>query len=116
MSELNLSLNKDNNPRRMPEERFKAFISNYPKFGTFVHFYQNAVEVLYAKVSKENETPDVIAFPLLFLMRHTLELGYKYSLAHLCALNSTNFDPQNAEKHSLVKLHERLGVEYHMAV
>jgi hypothetical protein len=49
-------------------------------------------------------------------MRHTLELGYKYSLFHLCALNSTKFDPMNAEKHSLVKLHKRLGAEYHTAI
>jgi hypothetical protein len=34
----------------------------------------------------------------------------------LCALNSTKFDPVNVEKHSLAKLHKRLGTEYHIAI
>ncbi len=116
MSEYNLSFEKDNNPRRMPEGHFRAFVSNYPKFSTFVAFYQDAVEILYRRVSEGNDMPDMVAFPLLFLMRHALELGYKYSLFHLCALNSTTFDPGNMERHSLVKLHKRLGVEYYAAL
>jgi len=50
------------------------------------------------------------------LMRHTLELGYKYSLVHLCKLNSTTFDPLKVERHSLDQLHKRLGLEYNSAV
>ncbi len=116
MVELILSYEKDNNPKRLHEGHFTAFITHYPKFSTFVAFYQDAVESLFKRVSQGNDTPDMVAFPLLFLMRHTLELGYKYSLFHLCALNSTKFDPQNMERHSLVKLHKRLGTEYYGAL
>jgi hypothetical protein len=116
MEELNPNFKKDNNPRRLHEGHFRAFVSHCPKFSTFVAFYQDAVESLFKRVSEGNETPDMVAFPLLFLMRHTLELGYKYSLFHLCALNSTQFDPQNVERHSLVKLHKRLGNEYYAAL
>jgi hypothetical protein len=116
MNELDPNFGKNNNPKRLHEGHFLAFVGNYPKFSTYVAFYQNAVESLFKGVSEGNETSDTVAFPLLFLMRHTLELGYKYSLFHLCALNSTAFDPQNVEKHSLGKLHKRLGLEYHTAI
>ena len=116
MNELCLKFEKDNNPRRMPEGHFTAFVGLYPRFNAFVAFYTDAVEALYRRVSEGNDTPDMIAFPLLFLMRHALELGYKYSLFHLCKLNSTTFDPRNKEGHSLAKLHKRLGVEYYKAL
>ena len=115
MEELNLCFEKDNNPRRLHEGNFKAFVSHYPTFSAFVAFYKDAVESLYRRVSEGNDTPDQIAFPLLFLMRHTLELGYKYSLVHLCARNSTVFDPQKVERHSLLMLHKRLKSEYDAA-
>ena len=120
MSEpLNLEFGKNNNPRQLHEGHFTAFLGNYPKFSTYVAFYENAVETLFKKVSQGNETADIVGLPLLFLMRHTLELGYKYSLFRLCALNTTIFDPKNlknGEGHSLVKLHKRLGVEYQTAI
>ena len=116
MSESNLKFGKNNNPRHMHDGQFTAFIGNYPYFSTYVAFYQDAVESLFKRVSEGSDTPDKVAFPLLFLMRHTLELGYKYSLFHLCDLNSATFDPQNEEKHSLVKLHRRLSAEYEAAI
>jgi hypothetical protein len=116
MDELNPDFGKNNNPKHLHDGHFTAWVGNYPKFSTYVAFYQDAVEILFKRVSMGNETADSVAFPLLFLMRHTLELGYKYSLFHLCALNSTIFDPKNVEGHSLVKLHKRLGTEYHLAV
>jgi hypothetical protein len=36
----------------------------------------------------------MVGIPLLFLMRHTLELGYKFSLFNLCELNGTSFTPE----------------------
>jgi hypothetical protein len=116
MNELNLEYKKDNNPRRMHDGLFTADLSRYPRFSTFVAFYGYAVENLYSRLSEGNETADLVALPLLFLMRHTLELGYKYSLFHLCGLNSTRFDPAKVEGHSLSRLHARLGIEYHKAL
>jgi hypothetical protein len=116
MNELNLEFGRNNNPRQLHDGHFKAFVSHYPKFSTYVAFYQDAVESLFTRVSEGNDTPDMVAFPLLFLMRHTLELGYKYSLVYLCAKNSTEFDPQKVERHSLLKLHKRLKTEYDAAI
>jgi hypothetical protein len=60
----------------------------------------------------------MVAVPLLFLMRHTIELGYKFSLFHLCQLNGSSFEPEgkNGEGHSFAKLHQRLRLEYAKAL
>lgn len=109
----------DNNPRKRRDGLFLAHIGLYPKFSAFVASYTFCIETLFKSVSEGNETADVVAVPLLFLMRHTLELGYKFSLVHLCERNSTIFDPEerkNGERHSLTRLHERLGLEYSQAL
>jgi hypothetical protein len=108
---------RDNNPRQLHEGYFTAHVVLYPKFSTFVAFYTHSIDKLYREVSEGKETADILAVPLLFLMRHTLELGYKYSLTYLCKENSTMFEPEKRgeEGHSLVLLHNRLGKEYAQA-
>lgn len=107
----------NNNPNNWPETHFKAYLSHYNKFGTYVAVYEDAVTSLYKRVSEGRDTPDMVCFPLLFLMRHTLELGYKYSIYHLSCFNGTNFMPEGKgqEGHRLQKLHERLKTEYDLA-
>lgn len=109
----------DNNPRKRRAGHFLAHIGLYPKFSAFVFSYTFCIEKLFELVSEGNETADMVAVPLLFMMRHTLELGYKFSLVHLCERNSTIFDPEerkNGERHSLTRLHKRLGLEYSQAL
>ncbi len=101
----------NNNPRNLPEQHFTAHVGLYPSFSAFVLFYEHSIEKLFSDVSEGNGAPDAIAIPLLFLMRHTMELGYKFSLVHLCKLNSNLFDPKGVG-HSLTKLHKQLGLEF----
>ena len=109
---------RGNNPRKLHDGHFTAHLGSCPKFSIYVSFYTCSIEKLFKSVSEGNETADIAAIPLLFLMRHTLELGYKFSLVYLCALNSTVFDPEknNGERHSLELLHRRLGSEYSQAI
>jgi hypothetical protein len=71
-------MKRNNNPRNLHDGHFTAYIGNYQKFNVFMSFYQDVVDKLYREVSEGNETADSIAIPLLFLMRHTMELGCKY--------------------------------------
>src|SRR6266478_3803810 len=105
---------RDNNPHQLSEQHFKARIGRYANFSAYLAFYKHAVERLYCEVSEHNETADMAAIPLLFLMRHTMELGYKFSLFHLCELNGSSFEPEakNGEGHLFTKLHARLRAEY----
>lgn len=107
----------NNNPRHLDERHFTARVGQYANFSAYLAFYEHAVERLYCNVSEHNETADMAGIPLLFLMRHTMELGYKFSLFHLCELNGTLFSPEapGCEGHSFEKLHKRLRLEYSKA-
>lgn len=109
---------RNNNPRGLHERHFTARIGRSANFSAYLAFYEHAVERLYCEVSEHNETADMVAIPLLFLMRHTIELGYKFSLFHLCELNGSSFTPEakNGEGHSFAKLHQRLRLEYSKAL
>ncbi len=109
---------QDNNPRQLPQQLFNARIGRSANFGAYLALYEHAVERLYCEVSEHNETADMAGIPLLFLMRHTMELGYKFSLFHLCELNGSSFTPEakGCEGHSFDKLHKRLRLEYSKAL
>src|SRR6266852_1262804 len=105
----------ENNPRGLPENHFTAHIGLYPTFNAFLLFYEHSIQRLFSDLSEGNGTPDLVAIPLLFLMRHAIELGYKFSLQALCEMNSSRFAPEENERHSLIKLHRRLGSEFKIA-
>lgn len=109
---------RNNNPRQLSEHHFNARIGRQTTFSAYIAFYEHAVDKLFRDVSECNETADMVAIPLLFLMRHTMELGYKSSIAQLSALNGTTFNPgaKNGEGHLFVKLHLRLHEEYRKAL
>lgn len=105
------SMKHGNNPRNRHEGHFTAHIGIYKKFNVFTSFYQDAVDKLFREVSEGNGSADNIAFPLLFLMRQTMELGYKYTIMEICRLNGAIYNPKT-DRHFLKKLHSRLKKEF----
>ncbi|MCI0627227.1 MAG: hypothetical protein L0387_37200 [Acidobacteria bacterium] len=97
-----------NNPKGFPEGVFAARVGWYQSFGHYLFSYEKAVELLYQKVASGEETPDSIVAPLVFLMRHSLELGYKYTLVELHYLNEVPYDSKKFGHHSLRSLHAAL--------
>ncbi len=108
---LFLPMRRGNNPRNFHNGHFVAHIGLYQKFNVYMSFYEDAVNVLYRGVSEGNESADGIAMPLLFLMRQTMELGYKYTIKEICQLNGKSYDPKT-DLHFLKKLHSRLKKEF----
>lgn len=104
-------MKRSNNPRNLHEGHFTAHVGLYPKFNVCMSFYQDAVDKLYREVSEGNETADRIAMPLLFMMRHAMELGYKYTITKICEFNGTTYDAKK-DLHFLKKLHKRLKEEF----
>ena len=45
--------------------------------------YENAVDILFSKIIEENRSVNLIAHPLLYLMRHSLELALKENIRYL---------------------------------
>jgi hypothetical protein len=80
----------------------------YPGFGAYLAFYETAVRRLFELLENGKETPDSLALPMLALMRHSMELGYKFSLWELHEALGEKFDTQAHGHHDLTKLHSAL--------
>ena len=102
---------KRNNPRELPERRFLVRLDFFRNFVDYLNSFETAVELLYRKVANAEETPYSMALPLLFLMRHSLELGYKYTIAELHYLNEIPYEPAKC-RHSLEGLHSVLKEQF----
>lgn len=49
---------------------------------SYLYDYDRAVRVLFKQI-EQSETPDLISLPFLYLIRHTLELGFKTNVSIL---------------------------------
>ncbi|OFW31372.1 MAG: hypothetical protein A3J28_04080 [Acidobacteria bacterium RIFCSPLOWO2_12_FULL_60_22] len=107
-------MEKNNNPRELAESRFLVQFGFFKDFANYLNSFERAVELLYAKVSNAEETPYSVALPLLFLMRHSLELGYKYTIVELHYLNEIPYEPEKF-KHRLERLHSALRELFNQA-
>lgn len=85
-----------------------AHIGLYSSFSAYLSFYECAVRRLFESLESGKETPDRLALPILALMRHSMELGYKFSLWELRQALGEKFDTQAYGHHDLTKLHADL--------
>lgn len=60
----------------------EAYLGNYPRFHSYLTFYHEAFEALMKDVAALGWHVDRLAFPMLFIARHCLELGFKYNIRH----------------------------------
>jgi hypothetical protein len=96
-----------NNPGDRRAEHFTARVGKYLNLSAYLYGYERAVELLYGSVARNNEPQDLIAKPLLFLMRHSLELGYKFTLDEICKLDGKRYNPKE-DGHSLTRMHKKI--------
>lgn len=62
--------------------RYEAFIGLYPDFWSYLRSYHNAFKALVQNLDDRRANVDSIAFPLLFLARHCMELGFKANIRY----------------------------------
>lgn len=103
----------DSSPR---DWRMIAHVGHHQSFGSYLLSYSNAVELMFREVQNGKEPIDLLAPPLLFLMRHTLELGYKYTLWELHRMIGEPFDANSYGHHKLAVLHSALLKKHQKAV
>jgi hypothetical protein len=97
-----------NNLDNLPVGHFTAHIGLYCNYASYFSDYQKAVDIPFQSVAATETNPDSVAFSLPFLMRHSLELGYKFTLETVHRDAGGLYMPAR-EGHSLVRCHERLG-------
>jgi hypothetical protein len=75
---------------------------DYNFFG-FLHTFENAIEVLMDDVADSGVHADRISYPILFLMRHFLELGLKANIRHFSRYSGRT-DHIRSKAHELTPL------------
>ena len=108
----------DNNPHNLRPGLFVLNLCFFRKFATYLFSYEQAVELLYGEVATGKQTAEMVGPPLVFLMRHSLELGYKYTVFELYRLNPSDYGPDDFNRsvdrfsHTLSKWHRELKDAY----
>jgi len=93
-----------------------AHVGLYQSFGAYLNSYEFVVEHLFAGITQHNQPVDVVAPPLLFLMRHAMELGYKFTLWELHEMNGEPYDAKAYGNHKLRELHAALRAQHAKAI
>src|SRR5690554_1872008 len=77
---------KKNFPEHLTDrelDRLNAYIGHSYSDMNLVGQYENAVDILINQITKEKHRIDTVAHPLLYLMRHSIELGLKENIKYL---------------------------------
>lgn len=93
---------------------FEAQIGFHVSYGSYLGAYQRAVDILFLEIKARNCPVNTISYPLLFLVRHSLEIGYKLNINYLSRYSGLD-DKVNWDKHNLIELHQAFKTHF-MAV
>lgn len=88
---------------RRTEHQFNAFIDYYLSFPSYLGSYKRSFDILLKDVLVTNSHVDYIAYPILFLARHCMELGLKTNIRYF-AKYSLKDDYVKAGTHDLENL------------
>jgi len=85
------------------EHQFNAFIDYYLSFPSYLGCYKRSFDILLKDVLVTNSHVDYIAYPLLFLARHCMELGLKTNIRYFAKYSGKD-DYVKAGTHDLENL------------
>lgn len=85
------------------EHQFNAFIDYYLSFPSYLGSYKRSFDILIKDVLVTNSHVDYIAYPILFLARHCMELGLKTNVRYFAKYSGKD-DYVKAGTHDLEKL------------
>lgn len=88
--------------------QFTAYIGHvYSEMGLLGE-YENAINIIIKDLKATKTRIDVVAYPVLYLMRHSLELGYKSNFEYLSKYSTRQTCKNLFGSHDLEKLHNEL--------
>jgi len=80
-------------------------------YSFYLKSYNDAVSILYNTILENKTSRDDITIPLLFLIRHSLEMGYKGNINYLSKYSDID-NCVNYQKHNLLPLHNALKMHF----
>ncbi len=91
------------NKARATRAKFEAYIGRYLNFWSYLNAYQTAFNGLVDDVDQNRISIDTVAYPMLFMARHSLELGFKANIRYF-EKYSERKDFTNSDSHNLKDL------------
>ena len=86
----------------------KINISRKLSYFSYLQNYQNSVVYLFKSIDNNKIKPEEIIFTLMFLIRHSLELGYKSNIRFLSKYSKINDFCGSGSDHRIKNLHNAL--------
>lgn len=83
--------------------QFNAYLGYYISFGNYLYSYKAAFEALLKNVHESGLHVDHLAYPILFIARHCMELGFKTNIRYFIKYSEKD-DYKKAGTHDLEKL------------
>src|SRR5690242_5681506 len=85
--------------------KYEAYLGNDRSFMGYVTTYHNAFNSLIEDVNRTDLHVDRISYPMLFMARHAMELGFKANIRYFKKYSERD-DFTNSDSHNLKKLFE----------
>lgn len=83
--------------------QFNAYLGHYLSFASYFGSYERAFEALMEEVYQSGNHIDQLAYPILFIARHCMELGFKTNIRYFLKYSEKD-DFKKAGTHDLEKL------------
>ena len=63
--------------------KYEVQIGFHTSYSSYLDAYHRAVDILFAQIEEKDLPANVVSYPLLYMVRHSLELGYKLNINQL---------------------------------
>jgi len=92
---------KTNRLNKLEDYLFSAHIGQKINEMSILIQYKRAINILIEKLQETKTNVDIIDFPLLYMMRHSLELGFKFNIRFLTKYNNKEIKDKLLCSHNL---------------
>lgn len=107
----------DNNKYNLKNGYFESHVGHAYKHTEFIAHYETSVNILYNYLQeKKMQEKDLLAIPLLFMMRHTLEIGLKAQIGSLINFSACDDSKNSLMSHDLEKLIKAFSIHFNKCV
>lgn len=103
-----------NIPNKHERHQFTAYIGQaYSEMGLLGE-YENAINIIIKDLKDTKTRIDTVAHPVLYMMRHSLELGFKSNLEYFEQYSNRKTDKKLFGCHDLQKLHSEFKTHFYL--
>ncbi len=95
---------------KLERYQFTAYVGHITGDMNLLGQYETAINIIIKDLKSTKTRIDVVSYPVLYMMRHSLELGYKRNFEYLEKYSKRTTSSKIQSSHNLEKLHSELKV------